>query len=366
MNEMVHVKLDRRGYDIHIGRGLEAVLESTGTETPALLVSDTHVDPLYGDMCADVLAARGFRVTRAVVPAGEASKSLDCAKMLYDHALMAGLDRKSVIIALGGGVVGDLAGFVAGTFLRGVQFLQVPTSLLAMVDSSVGGKTGLNLAQGKNLVGVFYQPIEVAIDLDTLKTLPDREYRSGLAEVVKYGVIWDATLFRRLEEQVDALLARDADVLEAVVKRCCEIKADVVALDERESGVRAILNYGHTLGHAIENVSGYGELLHGEAVALGMAYAGVLSCRAEGFARADCDRVTQLLAALGLPVDCRALAGEVTWTALRKAMAADKKANRAIPTFVLAQRIGAVVFNCEVPEDTLETVFEQNMKGALP
>jgi len=352
------VNLGERGYDIHIGLGLESVLESGGGGTTALLVSDTNVDPLYGDLCAGLLGERDFRVERAVVPAGEASKSLDCTKTLFDHALAGHLDRSSVIVALGGGVVGDLAGFAAGTYLRGVKLLQVPTSLLAMVDSSVGGKTGVNLPQGKNLVGVFYQPIEVAIDLGTLRTLPEREYLSGMAEVVKYGVIWDATLFRSLEENVKALRERDPEILESTVARCCEIKAEVVAMDERESGVRAILNYGHTLGHAIENVSGYGRLLHGEAVAIGMAYAGELSCRSQGFKREECDRVNRLLLELGLPCARGVLEDSVTWEALREAMAADKKARWAIPTFVLAERIGSVMFNCAVGEDVLKEAFE--------
>jgi 3-dehydroquinate synthase len=357
MSRTVHVNLGERGYDIHIGQGLDSVLESNGSGAAALLVSDSNVAPLYADACAEALVARDFAVERAVVPAGEASKSLDCTKTLFDHALAGHLDRSSFIVALGGGVVGDLAGFAAGTYLRGVKLLQVPTSLLAMVDSSVGGKTGVNLPQGKNLVGVFYQPIEVAIDLGTLRTLPEREYLSGMAEVVKYGVIWDAKLFRSLEEQAKALRARDPNVLERIVARCCEIKAEVVAMDERESGVRAILNYGHTLGHAIENVSGYGRLLHGEAVAIGMAYAGELSCRCQGFGRDDCDRVVRLLEALGLPSGREVLDDSVTWEALREAMAADKKARRAVPTFVLAERIGSVMFNCVVQDDVLESTF---------
>jgi len=358
MSQTVHVKLGDRGYDIHIGRGFEEVLAAEGRGATALLVSDSNVDPLYGERCAEVLQARGFRVARAVVPAGEASKSLADAQRLYDHALSAHLDRSSVVVALGGGVVGDLAGFVAGTYLRGVKLQQVPTSLLAMVDSSVGGKTGVNLPQGKNLVGVFYQPIEVAVDLSTLATLPNREYFSGMAEIVKYGVIWDATLFRMLEEQVQALRDRDPGVLEAVVARCCEIKAEVVAMDERESGVRAILNYGHTLGHAIENVAGYGEWLHGEAIAIGMAYAGEVSCQCRDFARSDHERVVQLLAALELPVCRSALPGATTWSALRQAMTADKKARETVPTFVLADQLGSVVFNCGVPEAVLQATFE--------
>jgi 3-dehydroquinate synthase len=358
MNRTVRVDLGERSYDIHIGRGLDAVLASTGSGVTALLVSDSNVDPLYGSVTAEALTSRGFHVERVVVPAGEGSKSLDCLQTLFDHALAGHLDRSSVVVALGGGVVGDLAGFAAGTFLRGVKFLQMPTSLLAMVDSSVGGKTGVNLPQGKNLAGVFYQPIEVAIDLDTLQTLPAREYISGLAEVVKYGVIWDAAFFDMLESHVEPLLARDPDVLATVVARCCEIKAEVVSMDERESGVRAILNFGHTLGHAIENVCGYGALLHGEAISIGMAYAAELSCRSKNLCRDDRDRIIGLLVALGLPVSRDQLADSVTWAALREAMASDKKARRATPTFVLVEKMGSVVFKCEASDAVLGESFE--------
>jgi 3-dehydroquinate synthase len=357
MSRTVSVNLGERGYDIHIGRGLDDVLVSTGSGATAMLVSDTNVDPLYGDSCEAILTERGFKVVRAVVPAGEASKCLARVQDLFDHALTGRLDRGSVVVALGGGVVGDLSGFVAGTYLRGVKFLQVPTSLLAMVDSSVGGKTGVNLPQGKNLVGVFYQPIEVAVDLDTLASLPDREYLSGMAEVVKYGIIWDAEFFTVLESNVTALRNRDPDVLASVVARCCEIKAEVVAMDERESGVRALLNYGHTLGHAIENVSGYGQLFHGEAVAIGMVYAAELSCSCKGLSRNDADRIRRLLSGLGLPTSCASLGDDVTWPLLRDAMASDKKARSAVPTFVLTERIGSAAFNCDVAETVLEETF---------
>ena len=278
---IVEVDLGERSYPIVIGRDFEGLPEiSAGTAV--LLVSDTNVEPLYGESCAAMLEECGCKVTRIVVPAGESTKSMEHALQLYDAALAGQLDRKSYMVALGGGVVGDLTGFAAATYLRGINLIQVPTSLLAMVDSSVGGKTAVNLPQGKNLVGVFYQPHAVQINLDTLNTLPDREYFSGLAEVVKYGVIMDAAFFEFLEKHVAELLKRDYDILSKVVARCCEIKADVVRQDEKESGLRAILNYGHTLGHAIENRCGYGKLLHGEAVAVGMAYAALLSAQCHG------------------------------------------------------------------------------------
>jgi 3-dehydroquinate synthase len=360
---VVNVDLGSRSYDITIGRKLAEVLVSDGAGCGALLVSDSNVDKLYGDECARIMAERGFRTARAVVPAGESSKSFEQAGRLYDAALAGQLDRGSYVVALGGGVVGDLAGFVAGTYLRGVRLIQVPTSLLAMVDSSVGGKTAVNLPQGKNLVGVFYQPQAVAVALDTLRSLPEREYISGLAEVVKYGVIFDAGFFCELEADAAQLRARDYAVLERVVGRCCEIKAEVVAADEREGGLRAILNYGHTLGHAIENAVGYGELLHGEAVALGMVYAGELSCRCTGLGAEAAERINRLLEDLGLPVSKSALPEGLEWEQLRKIMSADKKAHDAIPTFVLACEIGRVEFGCRVTEEVLITAWQELSYG---
>jgi 3-dehydroquinate synthase len=359
MKHTIHVDLDARGYDIHVGTDLPAeTLELSADGERALIVSDANVDPLYGDAVAALLEARGFMPARAVVPAGEKTKNMRHVAALYADCVAAGLDRRAVVVALGGGMVGDLAGFVAATFLRGVRLVQVPTSLLAMVDSSVGGKTGVNLKSGKNLVGAFYQPVTVLADLRRLESLPEREFRSGLAEVVKYGVIWDAELFRTLEREADAIGRRDFGVLEPIVARCCEIKAEVVAVDERESGVRSILNFGHTLGHGIEQVSGYGgRWLHGEAVSLGMVYAAALSTAARGFATDDRDRLRALLSALGLPVHPGAEGFEGGWTALRDAMNTDKKTRGRVPRFVLAERIGAVVFDCVVDETVLREAF---------
>ncbi len=357
MTERVKVDLGTRAYNIVLGHGFETVLECAGTRETALIISDSHVDPLYGRACAHALEARGFVCSRVAVPAGEASKSLMQAGVLFESALDARLDRHGLVVALGGGVVGDLAGFVAATYLRGVRLLQVPTSLLAMVDSSVGGKTAVNLPRGKNLVGVFYQPVQVAVNMETLQTLPDREYRSGLAEIVKYGVIADRAFFEELERRAGALRARDPDMLQAVIARCCGIKAAVVGADERENGLRAILNYGHTLGHAIESVAGYGALLHGEAVALGMVYAGWVSERVCGFPVVEARRVTTLLQALGLPVALRPLGVDLAWERLRMAMSADKKALRAVPTFVLAEAIGTVQPGQEVQDSLLTEAF---------
>ena len=354
----VHVDLDERGYDIRIGNGVTPGTSLAGEPSRrVLVVTDSNVDPLYGDRCERTFREAGHVVTRVVVPAGEETKSLDRLGMLYDAAAEAGLDRRSVLVALGGGVVGDLAGFAAATYMRGVRFIQAPTTLLAMVDSSVGGKTGINLPQGKNLVGAFYQPIEVAVDLDTLSTLPEAEYRAGLAEVLKVGVIWDATLIDRLEADADRLLARDGAALASVVARCCEIKAEVVAMDERESGVRAILNFGHTLGHALETVAGYGAWLHGEAVAAGMAYAAELSVRLRGFPEAERDRLAALLERWCLPVSPAAKGAAPEWAALQRAMGMDKKSTDGQARFVLAERLGRVVFGCAVEENVLADTY---------
>lgn len=357
MATTIQVKLAERSYPIHIGKGLSfaSVLEGQPGDR-VLIVSDSHVDAIHGQTVCAQLEGRGMTCRRAVVPAGEETKSLKWVEYLYEQAASAGLDRNAIVVALGGGMVGDLAGFVAATYLRGVRFVQIPTSLLALVDSSVGGKTGVNLPQGKNLVGAFYQPIEVDADLDLLKTLPQREYVSGLAEVVKYGVIWDAPFFHLLEKHQAALLARDPVLLESVIARCCEIKAEVVAMDEREIGPRAILNFGHTLGHALEKAGGYGRWLHGEAVAMGMHYAAHLSVKVEGFASADAARVSALLQALRLPIRPE---GEAVpaWVVLREAMQSDKKTVAKRPRFVLSRKLGAAVVGCEVEESLLEEVW---------
>ena len=359
-DETLQVELDERSYPIRIGTDLAVgCISEADRGQRALLVTDANVEPLYGKSWEAKLDALGLEVRKETVPAGESSKSVDMAAKLYDAAAAAGLDRNAIVVALGGGVVGDLAGFVAATYLRGVRLLQVPTSLLAMVDSSVGGKTGVNIGAGKNLVGSFYQPVEVIADLDTLASLPEREYVAGLAEVIKYGIIWDAELFSKLEANMDALLARDRDLLGPLVRRCCEIKAEVVAIDERESGVRAILNYGHTLGHAIEQVCGYGGWLHGEAVSMGMHYATALSTKVKDLSGEDAGRIDALLSGCGLPLVPGESGIPGDWSAIRAAMATDKKSQRSVPRFVLAEQIGSVVFGCEGAEDELETTYRE-------
>jgi 3-dehydroquinate synthase len=357
MSSRVKVELGPRSYEIHIGAGLLSRLgahcEKLGLGRNCLVVSDSHVNHGYGSTVIRSLKKAGFAVARAVVPAGEKSKSEKQLFELYSNALAADLDRKSFIVALGGGVIGDLAGFLAATLYRGIRLAQVPTSLLAMVDSSVGGKTGINLPEGKNLIGSFHQPALVLADTASLKTLPRREYLSGLAEVIKYGVISDPLLFSTLERRWKDLARGQSAFLEQVIARCCEIKADVVRVDERESGLRAILNFGHTLGHAIEQATGYGRYLHGEAIAMGMVFAARLSVELKGFKRGDCARLENLLRQVGLPVrrpSCK-------WAAVREAMGLDKKGAGRTPRFVLARKIGVVAVGCEVPESLLREVW---------
>ncbi|MCB1070857.1 MAG: 3-dehydroquinate synthase [Verrucomicrobia bacterium] len=356
--QTVKVALGDRSYPIRIGSGLLAGLGEACadrlTGRTVMVVSDQQVDELYGYTAEASLASAGFTVHREVVPAGETSKCAEVLTRLQEQAAGYRLDRRSAIVALGGGVVGDLAGFLAATFLRGIDFIQVPTSLLAMVDSSVGGKTGINLKQGKNLVGSFHQPRLVLADTSVLQTLPDRERRAGLAEVIKYGVIRDAGLFGFIEANLSGLLALDDVPVRHIVARSCEIKAEVVSKDETEGGVRAILNFGHTVGHAIEAVTSYGEILHGEAIAIGMVFAGRVSVRELGFPEADQQRLEALLAATGLPVR----APHCSWDALRRVMETDKKAASGIPRFVLARALGEAVFGNEVSEPVLSAVWE--------
>lgn len=305
----------------------------------AFVVADRGAAPHLASLKASLEKA-GYRVESTILDPGEGQKSLAVAASLYEKLLDIKADRKTLLAALGGGVTGDLTGYVAATYLRGLPFLMVPTTLLSMVDSSVGGKTGVNLSRGKNLVGCFHQPVGVWIDIGTLKTLPDREYRSGLAEVVKYGMIMDGPFLEKLEQNIEPLLARDPAILGPVVARCCELKADVVSKDEREeTGLRAILNYGHTFAHAYETVAGYGAWLHGEAVSAGMQAAAKLAA-ARGLIPSELvDRQRRLLEAFGLPVE-----RDPTWPAdtMIEIMRSDKKAEAGQLRFILPVRAGEV------------------------
>lgn len=341
--QKVHVNLPGAAYDIEIGSGNLADLGPlVAQRNPSLaaVITDSNVRALYADQVTAVLDAVRCRSLLEVVEAGEGSKSIVEADRLWQSLLSQGADRKSMVIAVGGGVVGDLAGFVAATYARGIPLLQIPTTLLAQVDSSVGGKVGVNLPNAKNMVGAFWQPDAVLIDTDVLSTLPDREYRSGLAEVVKYGVILDADFFGYLEAQVDAINDRQPEVLRQIVARCCRLKADVVEGDEREeSGLRAILNYGHTFCHAIEAVSGYGEFLHGEAVAIGMRCASRLAESLQRIPSQVTQRQTELLRALHLPLD---VPEHLARSDLLAAMYRDKKTEHGRLRFILPSRIGEV------------------------
>jgi 3-dehydroquinate synthase len=349
---VVKVPLGERSYSILIGPGL---LSRLGSECAKLklgqrcaVISDTNVAPRYASKAMASLKAAAFSPVLITVPAGERAKSLHRVQGCYDQLAAHRLERKSFVIALGGGVAGDLAGFVAATYLRGLPFVQVPTTLLAQVDSSVGGKVGVNLKAGKNLVGAFHQPKLVLCDLDTLRTLPPREFSAGLAEVIKYGIIRDATLFRQLENDLPKLRKRQPAVLADVIARCCEIKADVVSQDETESGLRAILNFGHTIGHAIENSVGYGKYLHGEAIAIGQVAAAELSRELAGLPADSVDRIRNLFRRADLPTALQLDRGRRA--KLVTAMKLDKKVSAGQVRFVLAERIGKVRWGQEVPQ----------------
>jgi 3-dehydroquinate synthase len=304
-SETVGIALGHRSYDIRIGSGLledPASFNSLPPAADALVVSNTTVAPLLFDRLRGALAGRYRRVLLVELPDGESHKDWQNLQRIFDALLAHGCDRDTVLFALGGGVVGDMTGFAAASYMRGVPCVQVPTTLLSQVDSSVGGKTAINHPLGKNMIGAFYQPALVLADLDTLATLPQREIVAGLAEVIKYGPIADAVFLQWIEEHLDALLARDPSALAHAVKRSCQIKAGVVAQDEREGGLRAVLNFGHTFAHAIEAGLGFGEWLHGEAVGCGMAMAAELSARLGMIDAGHAERLIRLIERAGLPV----------------------------------------------------------------
>ncbi len=337
----VRVNLSERSYDIHLGpvAGLGAFARSVSPGTVAFVVGD-HNTATHAATVGESLASAGFRVESMTIPPGEGQKSLTGVSALYDRLADVRADRKTIVVAVGGGVVGDLAGFAAATFNRGLGLFMAPTTLLAMVDSSVGGKVGINHPRGKNLIGSFHQTAGVWIDPRFLDTLPDREYRSGLGEVVKYGVILDPELFAYLESHAVAILARDPDAVAFIVARSCRLKADVVERDERELfGLRVVLNYGHTFAHAFETVAGYGTWLHGEAVSAGMACAALLANRLGLISMEMVDRQRRLLQAFGLPVTV-----PIAWDAgaMTDVMRSDKKAEAGRMRFVLPVRLGEV------------------------
>lgn len=347
----ITVELGERSYPIVIGSGLLGGAFDLGeylAGDDCLIVSNDTIAPLYLDKLQADLPGRS--VGTISLPDGEEFKTLDTASSILDTLVASGAHRDTTVIALGGGVVGDIAGFAAACYMRGVAFVQVPTTLLAQVDSSVGGKTGVNHPGGKNLIGAFYQPRIVLIDTDTLATLADRELRAGMAEVIKYGAIADAEFFAWLETNMPALLGKDPEALAHAVRRSCEIKAEVVAEDERESGRRAILNFGHTFGHAIERCQGYGEWLHGEAVAAGMVMAAKLS----GVEPSELSRLQKLIEAAGLPV----APPRVGAAAMMNAMGMDKKVLGKRLRFVVLESLGAAAVTSDYDPSLLDQVLE--------
>ena len=340
MNEL-RVELGDRAYHIHIARGLlqqASLFAPFVNQRQAVICTNTTVGPLYAAMLENTLKQAGARdVIHAVLPDGEQYKDWQHLQTIFDVMLQARCDRKAVIVALGGGVVGDMAGFAAASFMRGIDFIQVPTTLLSQVDSSVGGKTGINHPLGKNMIGAFYQPKMVVADLATLDTLPDRELSCGLAEIIKHGAIADVQYLTQVEHDMPNLLARDEAALYRAVRRSCEIKADVVGKDEKEGGLRAILNFGHTFGHAIEAGMGYGQWLHGEAVGCGMVMAADVCARLGRISPSDKARIESAVTAARLPVKPPQL-GADTYMNL---MAVDKKSSAGSIKYVLLKGLGA-------------------------
>ena len=356
------VALDARSYPIHIDAGLltrtDVILAYLKAPLVAIVSNET-VSPLYLGGISGALRDQGVQVTEIILPDGESHKDWQTLNHIYDRLLNNRCERATTIIALGGGVIGDLAGFAAATYQRGVSFMQVPTTLLAQVDSSVGGKTGINHPLGKNMIGAFHQPCLVLADTDTLRTLPDRELRAGLAEVIKYGLIRDPHFFDWIESNMDKLLARETEALIFAIERSCINKADIVTEDEKEAGVRALLNLGHTFGHAIETGLGFGSWLHGEAVAAGTVMAAELSRRLGWLSSADCARTVGLLRRAGLPTQGPAL-GVDRYLDL---MALDKKVTAGKMRLVLLKKIGEGVVCAETGADEIRGAIEACCHG---
>ena len=358
---VVKMELGTRSYDILIGARLEQLggeMAKLHIGDKAAVVTNPTVRPLYGQRVIDSMKAAALRVLSIEVPDGEQHKNLDWANAVFTALLINAFDRRSPLVALGGGVIGDLTGFAAACYMRGVPFIQVPTTLLAMVDSSVGGKTGVNHPMGKNMIGAFYQPQLVLMDLETLKTLPKEEFLSGMAEVIKYGVIGDRELFDFLEKNREKILAQEHEPLGHIIRRSCEIKADVVSRDEREGGLRAILNFGHTVGHAVETLSGY-TVRHGEAVAIGMVYAARLSHRIGLCSDTVPGRVERLIGAYGLPTSLDALERRPSVTELMDTIQVDKKAEGGKVRLILPKKVGEVVITKDWDEQTLRQLLAE-------
>jgi len=356
----VRVELGNRGYDIHVGTGL---LDRAGSLTSsvcvgksAAIITNPRVGRFYADQLRASFSDAGIHAVVITVPAGERYKTLRTVSKIYEALLDNRIDRGGIVVGLGGGVIGDMAGFAAATYLRGVDFVQVPTSLLAQVDASIGGKTGVNLSRGKNLVGAFYQPKLVLIDISTLRTLPAVEFRSGLAEVIKHAIIRDREYFGLIEQNIRRIKSLDQSLLETIITRSCEIKAEVVAQDEREAGLRRILNYGHTIGHAIEALTGYARYKHGEAVSIGMVTA-ALAAEELGSAESGlADRIASLLKSAGLPYK---LPQDVSEHEIITAVGLDKKVMHGKLHTVLVDSIGSVYVSENVDKEIWMTALRR-------
>lgn len=363
---IVEVDLGNRSYPIYIGAGLldePGLLQRHVHGKRVLVVTNTTIAPIYLDKVVHALTYKNVNVTveSVILPDGEKYKNMETLMKVFDKAIESRLDRRCTFVALGGGVIGDMCGYAAASYLRGVNFIQIPTTVMAMVDSSVGGKTGINHSLGKNLIGAFYQPQCVLIDTNTLKTLPGRELASGLAEVIKYGLIRDAKFFEWQEQNMQALMARDPDALTNAIKRSCENKAEVVSLDEKESGLRATLNLGHTFGHAIETGFGYGQWLHGEAVAAGMVMAVDMSCRLGWIDDSIVKRVHKILQQAKLPT---APPETMTVDMFKSVMAVDKKvADGLLRLILLKGPLGNCIFTGDYDRKALDETLHAFCKS---
>jgi 3-dehydroquinate synthase len=371
MQTVIPVPLQQNSYNVLLAAGglqqighflQDPALVSSGLGKKILIVSNPLIWKQYGETVFNALDAAGFEVARCVLPAGERYKTLRSIEKIFDSALAHRLERSSAMVALGGGVIGDMTGFAAASWLRGIAVVQIPTTLLAMVDASIGGKTGVNHPQGKNLIGAFHQPRLVLIDPTVLKTLPTREFRAGMAEVIKYGVIWDADLFERLDDtsRIDQHRYLSTEMLMEILRRSCQAKVDVVSQDEKELGLRAILNYGHTIGHAIESLTHYRTFNHGEGVGLGMIAVGEIAVRLGLWSKDCCDRQYRLIRKAGLPTqlpqsfDTEAVLGMLT---------ADKKVKAGRVRFIMPKKIGAVEITDQVPPEAILAAL-RNLQAA--
>jgi 3-dehydroquinate synthase len=356
ISSILEVKLPHALYQVVIASNilskLGSYLEVLDLGQKILLISNPEIFEHYGEIVVESLTKSGFKVFKYLIPSGEPYKTLDMIARVYDTALKNRFERSSTMVALGGGVIGDMTGFAAATWLRGINFVQVPTSLLGMVDASIGGKTGVNHPQGKNLIGAFYQPRLVLIDPFLLKTLPVREFRAGMAEVIKYGIIWDQDLFSQLEEAtvIDNLDSLSQELLHTILTRSCQAKIDVVSKDEKEAGLRAILNYGHTIGHAIESLTGYGIINHGEAVGMGMVAAGKIAVKLRLWTEEEAERQDNLIAKVKLPT---AFPKILKIDEVINVLQTDKKVKANKVRFILPTEIGKVIISDKVSSNVI-------------